>query len=77
MHGVQWSGLGELPNHLFGLPREWFERPLGDASSASGPRADQHDPVYALSRDRVCNTKRRGADSHDGRKMVTGPSRWS
>ena len=54
MLGVQWIGQGELPNPLFGLQRQWLERPLGNSSSATGPRADHHDPVYALPRDRVC-----------------------
>jgi hypothetical protein len=40
MRGMQWIGLGELPNPLFGMQREWLERQLGNASSATGPRAD-------------------------------------
>ena len=56
MHGVQRIGLGELPNHLFGMQRQWLQRQLVNAPSAGCPRAgeaDQDGAVHALSRDRV------------------------
>jgi hypothetical protein len=54
VHGVQWIGLGELPNDLFGMQWQWLQQRLGNAASTLGARADRPDAMYAVSREWVC-----------------------
>ena len=57
MQGMQWIGLGELPNDLFGMQRQWLQRQLGNARSAGSTWEDQDDAVWSLSRDGVCGSR--------------------
>ena len=47
VQGVQWIGLGELPNDLFGMQWQWLQQRLGNAASTLGARADRPDTTVS------------------------------